>query len=241
MRQKLADLWNRVRPNTPNQPTMSYMIRGNSIDDTDPWKDTPFTPTARLESRTTDSLHEYVRRGATRVYEELNRRGELSEVRTSWFEPEQTCYRAGSAGAFYKIEVAPVVATADDVTWNSAFRMDLDAAPAHKSEEWKDIASDFRLSERDAERGIPSSVSCAYSHLETLTERDDGDRAVSPEELRNNGPRVSDRAFDQVVELLATFPGVDAPDDDAPVWELSDESAAKSTTSGETGEEPSHV
>ncbi len=236
MREKLSDLLHRFRPNATNQPMTDYMKRGNSSTDPDPWEDTPFTRTAELRGKGSDALDEYVRKGATRVYNELQRGGELSEVRTGWFEADRTCYSSSTTQAFYLFEVGPVVATADDVRWNSAFRIDLEDAPAHKSDAWKDHASKFDLSERDAELGIPSKVSCAYSELETLTERNDGARAIHPRELRKRGPRVADRAFEDTIALLATFPGVDAPTDDAPAWELVDESAAKPATAKETEE-----
>lgn len=239
MLDELRDRLDRLSTTAANQPPMSYMIRGNSSDEPDEWDETPFTPTVKLRAKNSDSLHENVQRGATRVYEEVNRRGELAEVRTSWFETERTGYRESSKRVFYLLEVGPTVATAPDVTWNGAFQMDLESAPSHKSDEWKAIASEFQLSERDADRGIPSMVSCAYSELETLTRRNDGSRAAHPQELRNAGPRVADRAFEYAMDLLAAFPGVEAPADDAPAWELVDEPAAEPATPSEAGE--SHV
>lgn len=235
MRKTLSDLIDRFRTTT-TQPMSDYMKRGNDSTDPNPWETTPFTRTAKLRGKGSDPLEEYVRKGATRIYDELQRRGELTEVRTGWFEPERTCYRASSASAFYLLEVGPIAATADGVQWSSAFRMDPETAPDHKSAEWKDHASSFELSERDAEKGIPSKISCAYSELETLTERNDVNRAVHPRELRSRGPRMSDRAFEYAMELVASFPGVEGPTDDALAWELIDESAAKSTTSDETEE-----
>jgi len=210
---------------------MSYMIRGNSNDDPDPWDETPFTPTVKLRSKGSDKLHEFVRRGATRVYEELQRRGEVDEVRTSWFEVDDTPYRGSTKATFYRLEVGPVVATAEGVTWNSAFEMDLTSAPAHKSEEWKTAASDFQLSDRDEKRGIPSVISCAYSALEEHTKRNDGVRSMHPYELRNHAPNVKDRHFERAMDLLATFSGVDGPKDNATTWELADESPAQSDPS----------
>jgi len=238
-----TDLLHRLSDRLENTtPMRDYMIRGNDVESEEPtvWEGTPFTPTVKLESKGNDTLNEYVRKGATRVYEELQRHGELDEVRTGWFEIKPTAYRGSTKPTFYRLEVGPVVAAADDVEWTSAFQMDLETAPAFKSEEWKAVASEFQLSERAEKDCIPSVITCAYSALEKHTKRNDGVRSMHPYELRNHTPAVKDRHFDRAMDLLATFPGVDGPADGAPVWELIDGSTARSGTS-EGAEGESHA
>lgn len=221
------------RTNDDNDTDMSLMTRDddNSID----WENKLFEPTAKLKSKG-GPIEEYAERGASRLYEELTatRDGQLADVRTSWidvgagvgYDPE----------GLYFFEVGPTVATAPGVTWNAAFTMDLDDAPAFKSDAWKDMAREFQLSEHEAEHGTESMIMCAYSALEELTERNDGDRAVHPRELRQHGPAVTDRYFDLAMTCLAEFDGVDGPTE-GPAWSYADPERVD-TEAGDTEETP---
>lgn len=203
----------------PNRP-MSYMIRGNDVAETNPFDETPFTKTDSLAVRGSDIISDAALKGAKRLYSELQRTGELDSISLSWFDSAIDLDRTGyKPETFYFLEVGPIVATVPDATWNSAFTMDLETAPKHKSTEWKDIASQFSLSPRAEKQGIPDKVSCMYSALEKATKRNDVSRAMHPRELRNHGPHVSNRAAERAYECLAQFDGVTGPDESAPAWE----------------------
>ena len=216
----LTDLIESLFDRTDDTDTdMSLMTRDDDDDGTD-WTNTPFEPTDKLTSKG-GTIEHYTHRGASRLYEELTatRDGQLKDVRTSWID-----VGAGvgySPEGLYFFEVGPTVATAPGVTWNAAFTMDLDDAPAFKSDEWNDMASEFQLSEREAEEGVESMIMCAYRALEELTERNDGFRAVHPRELRQYGPRVADRYFELAMTCLAECDGVNGPTE-GPAWSYTD-------------------
>jgi len=203
-------------------------------DDSIDWQNKPYCRTDSLKAKASDSIEKYTERGATRLYDELvsTRNGELSDVRTSWFDDVQGV--GYDATGLYFYVVGPVVATAPGVTWNSAFTM-TEEAPEFKSEAWKDIASNFNFSERDEQKGIPSKVMCMYSALEDYTQRNDCHRAVHPKELRSHGPRVTDRAFEIATESLATFDGVCGPTE-GPAWTYTDPEAVATDSTAEATE-----
>ena len=198
------------------------MLRGGSTDSTDDWGDTPFTRPISLQNKSSDTIDAAALEGAQRVYRELDRSGTLDSVSTSWFDVEMS--QVGHAPAeFYHYIVGPTVATAPDVTWHSAFTIDLETAPGHKSDDWWETAESFNLSPRAPERGTPSKISAAYAELERRTERNAPTPiAVHPRSFRSVGPYVSDRAFERAMECLSAFEGVHAPDDSKPAWELSE-------------------
>lgn len=201
--------------------TMGLMTRDDD-DDCINWENTPFTPPPGLRGKAGGPIEHYAERGASRLYEELTatRDGQLTEVRTGWFDVgSMTGY---TPRGLYFYEVAPLAATAPGVTWNAAFTMDLDDAPAFRSDAWEDMASEFQLTETEAEKGVESMVMCAYNALEDLTRRNDGDRAVHPKELRSHGPHIKDRYFELAMTCLAECDGVNGPNDDAPAWSYTD-------------------
>ena len=197
---------------------MSLMTRD---DDGIDWESTPFTPTSELRAKTSESIEQVTKRGASRLYEELTtaRDGQLDEVRTNWFDTGDLAGYTPTNLYFY--EIGATVATADGVSWNAAFTMDLEEAPSFKSEAWKDMASEFQLTEFEADKGTESMIMCAYNALEKMTKRNGGFRAVHPKELRTKGPRIKDRYFELAMTCLAECDGVNGPTD-GPAWSYVD-------------------
>ena len=221
---------------TDANQSMSIFTRDTDTDDGTNWESTPFTLTAELQGKCAKSIEKYAERGASRLYRELTtgRDTTLQDVSTSWFDVGETGY---SPKGLYFQEIGPVVATADGVTWNRAFTMDLDEAPAFKSDRWKEIASEYQLSNRDVKNGVVTVISCAYNELEKATKRNDGFRAMHTTELRPFGPAVTDRSFEKAMDCLAQWDGVSGPTD-GPAWEYVDPTVETDTKKSATEETP---
>ncbi len=231
----IESLTDRLQDDDDDTTEMSLMTRDD--DSGTDWENTPFEPTAKLCSKSSDKLDEYVERGASRLYRELtaSRDGQLQDVSKSWFD---VCRGIGyNPTELYFYEIGAVVATADGVSWNAAFTMDLEEAPSFKSEAWNDMASEFQLSDFEAEKGTDSVISCAYNALEKMTKDNDGQRAVHPKELRAHTPAVGDRYFELAMQCLAECDGVSGPTD-GPAWSYVDPEVATTTEEAESGETP---
>jgi len=194
-----------------------YMLRDS--DDTGPWDDTPFTPTYRLRGDPSDRKGELTRQNAKKIRDKVLRSDSITTdeaVETAM----ATLDRSHKPSAFYYHTCGPVAASADDVRWNSAFRIDLDVAPEPKSDEWERVASEFNLSQQDDRDLVPEKIVHCYHKLVEKTRENDGDRAMHPGELADYGPVVRDRPRQTAFDCLSQVPGVDGPDSSRPAWEL---------------------
>jgi len=199
--------------------SFEYMTRGNDHDDTDPWDETPFTPTYQLRGVPSDRKHELARENAEKIRDKVLRSSSISS--DSAVESAMgTLGTSHKSEIFYYHTCGPVAATADDVRWNSAFRVDLEKAPEPQSDEWRRVASEFNLTQQDERDLVPDKIVACYLQLVQKTEQNDGDRAMHAEELADYGPVIREKAHRPVFDCLSKVPGVDGPDSSKPAWEV---------------------
>lgn len=219
----------RLNKNT-NTDMTDYMIRGNSVEEeTDPWNESPFTKTWELAGDPGEKKPEKALQNAKKIRDKTLRAGSISS--DSAVEPAMdTLSGSHTPAAFYYRVCGPVAASADDVEWNTAFRVDLTEAPELHSEEWKEVVSEFNLSHRAEDNMVPKKIKSCYGALLKKTKRNDGKRAIHPEELDLHGPVIRDRDRRTAFEHIAKLPGVDGPDNSTPAWERSETAATAQET-----------
>lgn len=210
----------------------NFMHPNNSIDDPDPWDDSAFT---RLDTLTgaSDDKRDLTRENATKIRQKTLRAGSINTDEA--VEPAMRVLgEYHNPAVFYYQYCGPTAATAEDLVWNTAFRLDPASAVRANSDEWKKIASEFRIPDTRAYQLVPEKILACYRTLEEYTERNDCPRYVHPEELRTVGPTVADSAAETAFEHLGDFPGVTPPDLDKPAWETTTDATAESEASTDT-------
>lgn len=208
-----------------------YMTRGNSPDEAGPFTDTPFEE--YYDIRTWNDKEKLLQHAE-------NALRHLKQVKSASDDDLRNAAIAGNdyqkLGDGYWSTVAPLIATAECVGWNGAFRLEADA-PEHGSDEWKAAASALEIPETRSYDLVPKAVGASYRHLEKIRERNGYPRPASRFELKQNcGVHMTDRGYQKVWEFLRELPGVKPPAE-TPAWEVvaTDPSGASDTT--DAGEE----
>jgi hypothetical protein len=193
-----------------------YMTQNNSIEEPNPWEESPFRKIDRLigqpDNKTSRAL-----KNAKKIRSAVLRDGELMEDSAA-VDGMATDLSAQTPKFAYYIYAAPVADAAEDVHWRHAFRLSLDEAPEFNSDEFKEAASTLTIPDTDNGDKIARKVARMYSHLREVTADNDGQRAVSPWELKGEGPVLQDRHEERALRYLSDFPGVTAPARDGPAW-----------------------
>lgn len=193
-----------------------YMTKNNSIGDSDPWEESPFDQIDRLTGQP-DKKKDRVLKNAKKIRSAVLRDGELMDDSAA-VDGMATSLSAQTQTFEYYQYAAPVADTAGGIHWRDAFRLSVDEAPESHSDEFKEAASTLTIADTDTGGDISQKVAKMYAHLRQVTVDNDGQRAVSPWELKGEGPRLHTRLEERALRYLSDLPGVTAPARDGPAW-----------------------
>jgi hypothetical protein len=195
------------------KPMTEYM-RANTDNDepTDPFEDTPFNRIPPAEG-IKDEWVDTILTEANKIRKTAQRDGEIQSddaVIDSLGKPNGDLWvdREG----FYVHRVGPVAATCDALEWTSAYTMDLDDAPHHKSDEFVAAASDLRIPDSRSLELAPKFIKGAYRVLYEHTK--ETGRPMHPLQIQSEVNVVlSERGYSQAYRYLNQLPGVEPPTD----------------------------
>lgn len=211
----------------------SFMNRGNDVEEStsNPFDETPFEPYNRIHGR---NDKEQIATYANNAFRHLKRNETATddELRNAAIDAS----RQTLAPAMWTV-VAPLLANAETVNWNGGYSLPADA-PGHKSDEWREAASQLNIPDTRSYDGVPKAVSSAYHHLEKITIRNGGPRSCHPKELELNARiHLPERRYAKAWDYLADLPGVVSPDEAEPDWEYVDPEAVETTEATDDSEE----
>jgi hypothetical protein len=122
--------------------------------------------------------------------------------------------------SFYAYKVGPVAATHDELQWNSAYRMDLETAYHHKSDAFREAASELQIPDTVGMKLGPDFIISAYRILYEHTE--EAGRPMHPYRIRAEANVVlREGAYSQAFRYLNELPGVEPPSN-GEAWEYVD-------------------
>lgn len=205
-----------------------YMRPDESSTDPDPWEEVPFSQIYKAVD-VSESKDELIRTNAEKIHAKVTKDGRISSDEA--VEPAMATMSnvPQESAAFYYRYCGPVAATADDVEWRTAFRLDLDDALECKSEAWKAKASEFSIRDSRQYDLVPDAIASYYGALEEATRRNDCERYMHPEEFYTVGPQITQSARLHALDHLEKFPGVIPPEEDGPAWELVEQDEPEAT------------
>ena len=199
------------------QKMSDYMRAGEDLpeNDPDPFEETPFRRVEEVKLSSDDWLDVIIPE-AEKIRSTAQRRGPITSddaVIDALALPRETI----DAETFYAWKVGPVAATCDDLTWKSAYTLNLEDAPEPNSEAFREAASDLRIPNSAAMKLGPKFVSGAYRELYEHTV--ETGRPIHPVRLKYEANvRLPKRGYSQAFRFLNQLPGVEAPADSV-AWE----------------------
>lgn len=217
--------------------TMTDIMRPNStVEEPDPWEESPFK---KLYNATdiSDRKAELILQNAEKIRDKVLSSGSIAKdeaVEPAMGTLESAAHQPDS---FYYRHCGPTAATAENVEWNTAFRIDPEEALEYRSDGWNEIASEFRIPDSRTYELVPKKIRVCYRTLEEYTERNDCVRYIHPEAFRWVGPQLTRNGLDYAMDYLSEFPGVIAPDPDKPAWEHTETDTADAEDTATATEE----
>jgi len=206
-----------------------YMRAGNDLDEQNPFDETPFTriPEVRI---TTDERIELILDEAEKIRRTCEQRGSIASdenvIQALGLPNEHT-----SAEAFYAYKVGAVAQTCDTISWNTAYRIDIDDAPAPGSDEFQEAASTLDIPDSRRFDLVPKFVRGAYRLLYEHVE--DTGRPIHPHRLEADANVIlTSGIYPQAYRYLNQLPGVIPPDENAPAWAYIEEETASTPEQG---------
>lgn len=218
-------------PEPEDNESMSYMHSGEDAEPTDPFDEShlELTDTDLVSQKTHDRTRELIVENVEKLHRTA--KGGPIENDESVKKAMGTPFDSFSPGAMYYYNVGPVAANLDTLEWNSAYRVDLSETVEPKGEEFKEITSEFNIPDSSLRELVPSFIVASYIYLIDVTERNDGDRAVHPWELKGKaGPVLTERNYEYALKYIDRLPGVIPPDTKAPAWEYVDSTEPTEST-----------
>ena len=202
---------------------VDYMRAGESLpeDEPDAFEKTPFDRISNVKHTSEEEIDLIIDQ-SRKVLNAAKRNGSIGSdegvyeslaLPNEYVDPE----------AFYAFKVGPVVATHDELRWNSAYRMDLEAAEHHKSDTFREAASELQIPDTLGMKLGPDFIISAYRVLYEHTE--ETGRPIHPYRIRAEANVVlRESAYPQAFRYLNELPGVESPETDGPAWVYIDES-----------------
>ena len=193
-----------------------YMRAGEDASEpTNPFEETPFNRISEVELSSDDWI-DVILSEADKIRRTAKSRDNIASddaVIDALALPRETI----DAETFYVHKVGPVAATCDDLTWKSAYTLNLEAAPEPNSNEFKEAASELRIPNSAALKLGPKFVASAYRELYEHTA--ETGRPIHPVRLKYEANvRLPERGYSQAFRFLNQLPGVEAPADSV-AWE----------------------
>ena len=198
------------------QKMSDYMRAGEDASEpTDPFEETPFNQISEVELSSDDWI-DVILSEADKIRRTAKSRDSIASddaVIDALALPREYI----DSSVFYAYKVGPVAATCDDLTWKSAYTLNLEAAPEPNSNEFKEAASELRIPNSAALKLGPDFVVSAYRELYEHTV--ETDRPIHPVRLKYEANvRLPKRGYSQAFRFLNQLPGVEAPADSV-AWE----------------------
>ena len=196
------------------QKMSDYMIAGEDASEpTDPFEETPFNRVEEVKLSNREWI-DVILSEANKIRSTAMNRGEITTDKAvidalalpgEWVNDE----------SFYAYKVGTVAATCEDLTWKSAYTMDLEAAPEPNSDAFREAAGELRVPKglRLGPKFIQSAYRILYEHtVET-------GQPIHPIRLRSEANvRLSESGYRQAFRFLNELPGVEPPADSV-AWE----------------------
>jgi hypothetical protein len=201
----------------------NYMKAGESLPEEEPdaFEGTPFDRISNVKHANSEES-DLIIGEATKVFNAAKRNGSIGsdeDVYQSLALPNEFVKNEG----FYAYKVGPVAATHDELEWTSAYRMNLEDAEHHKSDTFREAASELQIP--DGLKLAPKFIISAYRILYEHTE--ETGRPIHPYKIRAEANVVlRESTYPHAFRYLNDLPGVEPPSDsDAWVY-VDDESLA---------------
>jgi hypothetical protein len=200
--------------------TMSeYMHAGESLpeDEPDAFEGTPFDRIPNVKHAGDEEL-DVILSQAEKIVRTTKRRGSIGSDE-SVYENLALPREFVDNESFYAYKVGPVAATHDELEWTSAYTMDLEDADHHKTDAFREAASELRVP--DGMKLAPKFIISAYRILYEHTE--ETGRPIHPYKIRAEANVVlRDRTYPRAFQYLNELPGVEPPSDGS-AWEYVEE------------------
>ena len=206
------------------QKMSDYMIAGEDASEpTDPFEETPFNRVEEVKLSNREWIN-VILSEANKIRSTAKSAGEIQSddaVIDALALPGEWV----NAESFYAYKVGTIAATCEDLTWKSAYTMDLEAAPEPNSEAFREAASELRIPKglRLGPKFVASCYRILYEHTS------DTARPIHPIRLRSEANvRLSESGYRQAFRHLNELPGVEPPADSV-AWEYEQPDSVETT------------
>lgn len=210
------------------QKMSDYMTQGNDVSDPDIIEESPFERVYVLPPNRDDANVERALEGAEKIRNTVLNRGGIendSAVEDACPWPNENTSRSW---VYYRI-AGPLAVTAEDIRWNTAYRLS-DDAPHPGSDAFKSEASKLEIPK--SFEWTSQLVSDYYTHLYDIKQKDD--RPCHPQELFGESTvQAKDRTYERALSYLDKLAFVIEPERNVPAWEAVEQQQVEETATGE--------
>jgi hypothetical protein len=200
----------------------NYMKAGESLpeDEPDAFEKTPFDRIPNVQHANEEEL-DVILSQARKALNYAKRNDSVSDdetIQKALALPSEFVNRE----SFYAYKVGPVAATHDKLRWNSAYTMDMEEAEHHKSDAFREAASELQIPNglKSGPKFIISAYRILYEHTEET------ERPIHPYKIRAEANVIlAKRSYPQAFKHFNKLPGVEPPSDGS-AWEYVEEPQA---------------